>query len=254
MHSLLTFEENLKYKGNIPLVAYIDSETMALTDQQWLDLENRKMFAISYVIIFAFHPDLHIDCIIIEHSFEHSLKRLSDLSYLKHDQLKFKDRKMLLQLKDCAVALHARKSKIAISEMFTTELKFAADCLLKWFNAKFKSNYLELSNSAKRKYKIENLIDWSCNRCCFCLFSLEINAIKFDADSQTMSYVDFIIFKEHKFLRNIFSSEELAMTSSLKTHHQTFDKFLKLQSFCKMYSTLMRSLVTVLIKICPIFL
>ena len=44
--------------------------------------ENRKMFTVSYVIIFAFHPDLHIDCVIIGCSFGHSLKRLADLSYL----------------------------------------------------------------------------------------------------------------------------------------------------------------------------
>ena len=107
------------------------------------------MFAILYVIIFVFHPDLRTDCIIIEHSFGHSLQKLVDLSYLTRKQLKFKDEKTLLQLKDCTLAVHARNSKIAISEMFTTELKFAVDCLLKWFNAKFKSNNLELSNSAK---------------------------------------------------------------------------------------------------------
>ena len=34
MQILLTFEENLKYKGDIPLVAYIDFETTALTNDQ----------------------------------------------------------------------------------------------------------------------------------------------------------------------------------------------------------------------------
>ena len=54
--NLLTFEENLKYNGDIPLVAYIDFETTAPTDE-CLKPENRKMFAVSYVIVFAFHPD-----------------------------------------------------------------------------------------------------------------------------------------------------------------------------------------------------
>ena len=35
---------------------------------------------------------------------------------------------MLLPLRDCALTVAAKNSKIAISEMFTTELKFAADC------------------------------------------------------------------------------------------------------------------------------
>ena len=81
--SLLTFEENLEYKGDVPLVAYIDFEMTASTDQQWLDPKNRKMFAVSYVIIFTFHPDLHIDHVTVERSFGHSLKGLADLSYLK---------------------------------------------------------------------------------------------------------------------------------------------------------------------------
>ena len=133
-------------------------------------------------------------------------------------------------MKDCAPADHARNSKIAIFEMFTTKLIFATDFLLKWFNVKFKLNSLELSNSAKRKYEIEHRIDWWRDCCCICPFPFEINATKFDADSQTMSYVDFIIFRGHKFLRNIFFGEELAMTDSLKdlkTYHQTFTKFFK---------------------------
>ena len=83
----------------------------------------------------------------------------------------------------------------------------------------------------KRKYKIENPNDWSHNRCCICPFQLYVNATKFDADSQTMSYVDFIIFKEHKFLRKILLSKELTTNDSLKdlkTYHQTFAKFLKI--------------------------
>ena len=35
--------------------------------------------------------------------------------------------------------------------MFTTKLKFARDYLLKWFNKKYKSKNLELSNEKKKK-------------------------------------------------------------------------------------------------------
>ena len=63
--NFLTFEENLKYKGDLPLVAYIDFETTAPTDE-CLNPENRRTFTVSYVIIFTFHPDLDIDCVIIE--------------------------------------------------------------------------------------------------------------------------------------------------------------------------------------------
>ena len=44
-----------------------------------LDPENRKMFAVSYVIIFAFHHDLDIDLVIIERSFGHSCEKINKL-------------------------------------------------------------------------------------------------------------------------------------------------------------------------------
>ena len=135
---LLTFEENLKYKTDIPLTAYIDFETTAPTDD-CLDPENKRMFVVSYAIIFAFHPELSLDCIIIQRSFGHSLAQLWSLDYLTNEQLKFKDLTMLKQLRDCAFLVSSKSKKIAISEMFTTELKFAGNCLMKWFNAKFKS-------------------------------------------------------------------------------------------------------------------
>ena len=172
--SLLTFEENLKYRGDIPLVAYISFETTVPTDE-CLDPENRKMFAVSCVIIFAFHPDLDIDHVIIERSFGQSRKKLTILNYLICEQLDFKGNKTLLQLRECALVVAAKNSKIAISEMFTTGLKFATDQLLKWFNKKSKSNNLELSNDVKRKCEIDHPIDWSEDCCCIFTFPLKTN-------------------------------------------------------------------------------
>ena len=110
---MLKFEENLKHKEDISLVAYVDFETTAPTDD-CLDPEKRKMFAVSYVIILAFHPDLDISHVNIERSFGHSLKKLTSLNYLTHEQLNFKDNKTLLQLRDCAHAVADNKNKTAI--------------------------------------------------------------------------------------------------------------------------------------------
>ena len=63
--NLLTFEENLKYKGDIPLVANIDFETIAPTDK-CIDPENSKIFPVCYVIVFTFRLYLDIDRVIIE--------------------------------------------------------------------------------------------------------------------------------------------------------------------------------------------
>ena len=94
--------------------------------------------------------------------------------------------------------------------MFATELKFAFDCLIIWFNAKYKSKNIVISNDLRRKYEIEHPIDYSKNHCCICTFPIEINPTMYDATKDQMSYADFNIFKEHKFLRNIFAEKELS--------------------------------------------
>ena len=114
--------------------------------------------------------------------------------------------------------------------MFTTELKFAADFLLKWFNKKYKSKDLELSNEKKkRKYEVEFLIDWGNGRCYLYKFLLIINPTKFYVSLENMYYSDFIILKEHNILRNIFSEEDLIKTKALRNiehYHLAFKKFL----------------------------
>ena len=91
------------------------------------------MFAVSYLMIFAFHPELDIDCIIVKCSFRHLREKLTSLNYLTRKQLEFKDRTTLLQLRYCALAVFNKSKKIAISKMFPTKLKFAADCLINPF-------------------------------------------------------------------------------------------------------------------------
>ena len=143
----------------------------------------------------------------------------------------FIDREKLPQLKDCARTVYKKGKKNTISEMFSFELKIVADCLLKWFNAKITSNHLELNGDVKLKYEIEHSIDWQRQRCCICTLPFEINSTQFDADKETMSYTDFIIFKEHKFLKNISSDQERATSDSikiLKNFHAAFSKFPKI--------------------------
>ena len=96
--NLITFENDLKYKGDIPLVTYIDFETTAPTDES-LDPDNKKMYAVSYVIIFAFHRALNIDQIITERSLGDLTEKLTSLNYLTCEQLLFKNPATHLQLR-----------------------------------------------------------------------------------------------------------------------------------------------------------
>ena len=88
--------------------------------------------------------------------------------------------------------------------MLSTELKFASDCLINWFNSKYKNENLQVSNNKKINYEIENPINWETDRCWICNFPLHINPTMPNALKEKMSYGDFIIEKKHKLLRNIF--------------------------------------------------
>ena len=104
-----------------------------------------------------------------------------------------------MQLRDCALAVDERKNKIAVSEMFSAELKFSSDCLLNQFIKKFKLNNLELSNVQKRKYEINHPINWKQDCCCLYPFPLEkieqlLRWMKKQCLTSTLSFVKNINF------------------------------------------------------------
>ena len=154
------------------------------------DPESCKMKAVSYAIILAFHPSYDFKRVIIERSFGHSLKKLATIDYLTTEQLNFKDEITLKQLRDAALEVHQKSKKNAIAEMFSIELKFASDCLLKWFYSKYKKT--ELSLSEKKNYEIHDPIDWENGKCQICTFPLDVKPSEKINDKE-MTYGDFII-------------------------------------------------------------
>ena len=55
--NLVTFEDNLKCKGDFRFVAYCNFETTTFcSDNGFPNTKNTKMSAVFYVIIFGFHP------------------------------------------------------------------------------------------------------------------------------------------------------------------------------------------------------
>ena len=57
LQNVVTFEDDIKYKGDIPLCVFADFETTAPTDD-CLNPENKSMIAVTYAIVFAWHPNL----------------------------------------------------------------------------------------------------------------------------------------------------------------------------------------------------
>ena len=113
----------------------------------------------SYVLIVAFHPDLNFRKIIVQRSYEHSLKQLTTIDYLTNNQMSFIDVKLIKQLKDMAHEVSRRKFKNALGQMFTIEIALLKKALLEWFNKKIKSQYLELDLMIKNQYERKHPIN-----------------------------------------------------------------------------------------------
>ena len=107
--NLVTYENNIKYKGDLPMTLYFDFETTAPTEETIYDPSQKEMHVISYVIIVCFHPELNFDRIIVERSFIYDIRQLTSINYFTADQIDFIDRKVLLQLKDLAFEVNQKK-------------------------------------------------------------------------------------------------------------------------------------------------
>ena len=211
LKNIVTFQDNLKYRGDVPFCVYADFETTAPTED-YLNPENKAMFAVSYSLIFALHPELCLPRQMVVREFNHSLDELSNMSYLTSDQLAMRNQGTTCQLQDAVLNVHSKKKKNAIVEMFNTELKFACDILMLWFNQKIKK--ANLTNQEGIDYKRLNPLTLD-TKCAICDFAIKVDPKGLDYKENDMSYLDFLIRKEYAFLRNIFDEDELKQSKSI---------------------------------------
>ena len=122
LQNVVTFEDNIKYKGDIPLCVYADFKTTAPTND-CLNPENKTMFAVSYALVFAWHPKLNLERQVVVRGYNHSLSELGDISYLTTEKLAMRNKKTAEQLRDAVMNVHSKKNKKAIAEMFNIKLK-----------------------------------------------------------------------------------------------------------------------------------
>ena len=215
IQNIVTFEENLKYMGDLPFSAYADFETTAPA-ADYLCPENNKMFAVSYSIVFAWHPKLNLPRQCVVRGCNHSIDQLADMSHLTDEQLALRKQTTAEQLRDAVIAVHEKKSKNAIAELFNIELKFTCDLLTKWFNYKIKSDNLAVSEVGRLLYDRQKPITPE-SKCRICHFPLNVSPKGLSFKQNEMSYLDFLIRKEHSFIRNIFSQEELKKSKNIAT-------------------------------------
>ena len=213
LKNVVTFEDNLKYRGDVPFCVYADFETTAPTDD-YLNPENKAMNAVSYSLIFAWHPKLCLPRQMVVRGYNHTLDELSNMSYLTSEQLAMRNQTTTRQLQDAVVNVHSKRKKNAIAEMFNIELKFACDILMCWFNEKFKKPQTELDNQEAVDYR--RLFPITPNtKCAICDFAIEVDPKGLEYKENDMSYSDFLIRKEYAFLRNIFDEDDLKQSKSI---------------------------------------
>ena len=225
--SLISYEDNFKMKGDLPFSMYFDFETTAPTDN-CVDPEQQKMFVVSYVIIVAFHLHLQLDTIIVNRSFAHSLEQLASITYFSREQIGFTEQYLLNMMRDYAKLVAKRKSKNSLGEMFSVEVALLKKTLLKWFNTKYKREFLVVSPAKKLKYEIEHKIDMKKTKCNICQFPLKLEITEYD--NQQMTYGDYIVHFEYKFLRNILEEDDLV--GQIKNLESYFDFFKNYINVC----------------------
>ena len=209
--NIVTFEDNFKCMGDLPFSVYADFETTAPTDD-YLSPENKQIFAVSYSLIFAWHPKLALPRQTVVRGYNHSLDELSHMTYLTSKQLAMRNQRTLHQLRDVIIDVHSRKRKNAIVEMFNIELKFACDILICWFNNKLKK--LNLANERVVNYRRCFPVT-SETKCAICDFALDVELKGLEYKENKMSYLDFLIRKEYAFIKNIFDEEELKLSKTI---------------------------------------
>ena len=180
------------------------------------------MFSVSYSIVIAWHPKLNLPRQFVVRGFNHTLEELTDVSYLTSEQLSLRKQATTEQLRDAAIAVSQRKIKNAINILFNIELKFIYDILMKWFKFKIKSCHLEIPQTARIKYeRLNPLTDDT--KCVICHFPMQKQIKGLEYEGSEQSYLDFLIKKEHAFIRNIFDEKDLKQCkniSTLKNYHE----------------------------------
>ena len=82
-------------------------------------------------------------------SFQQNLEEFNSLDYFPQDHVKFFDPITVKQVRD---VVFVKEKTTSLSELFSVELKFTRDTLVKQCNGIFKSKFLELNDIQKQMF------------------------------------------------------------------------------------------------------
>ena len=113
--------------------------------------------------------------------------------------------------------LSKRKCKNTMGQMFSIETTFVEKALLAWFDKKIKSQNLEIDAFSKMQYERKNPANWKNDKCVICKMPLRVEPTSFKTPDDEMTFGDFIIHFEHKFIWNIYAYEQIKDSHHLQT-------------------------------------
>ena len=188
------------------------------------------MFVMSYVMIIAFHPHFKdFKRILIQRSVSHTKEQLTSVNYLTREQFEFKPPELIKQLYGQALHFSKRTCKNALAIMFGIELAFVKKTLLAWFNKKVSSQFKQLQQAVISKYEKEHPLSYNENKCVICKMLIRVGPTSPKKPNSEMTYGDFIVRYEYKFLRNIYTQEQLEWSDDLKSldaYYEAFENFI----------------------------
>ena len=80
------------------------------------------------------------------------------------------------------------------------------------------------------RYEAKNKIDWKKNKCVICKFLMKLDPTNYLTADCQMTFADFIIRYEHKFLRNIYTAEQISQSdhiANLKNYYEVFKEYIQ---------------------------
>ena len=92
-------------------------------------------------------------------------------------------------------------------QMFCIKSALVKKILLDWFNKKYRMRYLEINAFVKMQYERNNPASWKNDKSVLCKMPPRVEPTNFKRQDDEMTYGDFVIRFEHKFVRNIYTSE-----------------------------------------------
>ena len=197
---VVDYQDHYNNLGHMPFSLYFDFETTAGN----VGFFYAKVYAVSYTIIVAFHPDLSLPRINIFRSYDQSYSSLMSLGHFFVLDFNFFDdpeifnKNTLKQLEAAALSVKQKEKNTALAEMFSVELKFTIDCLKSWFQKNHK--ILEIGLDQKLEFIRKNPVKKD-SLCCLCDFPIDPKVEK--------GWLDHVIKAEYLFLENIYSDEEM---------------------------------------------